>query len=422
MNRFARSALPVILLVVLGTGEVRSQEIESSGDGFEVTVQKTFSVEPGGQFDLDATNGPITVSSWDRSEVSVTETIQIDEASRAEVRAFLDDHPTRYEKSDNTVRVRGPDLDEGGWWRSGDDAAYTYEVKLPRRFGATLRTSGGEVDISGLEGPVDGQTAGGDIAARGITGEVRLQTAGGSVALRDIDGPAEGKTSGGDVEAATVSGPLTLETAGGSIRVERAEQRVDVTTAGGSIRIETVGGPITARTAGGDIDIRDAEQDVTAETSGGDITLDGIGGRARVETSGGDIEGRALRGPLEATTSAGDIELRAASGPVTAETSVGDIEVEASASSYDTDPALQLSTSHGDIELTLPADVRATIQAEAEGYGGGMGRDDIRSDVPLTREGGDGDPLRARGDLNGGGPVLRLSTNGGSIQIRTVGE
>ncbi|MFB6230999.1 MAG: DUF4097 domain-containing protein [Salinibacter sp.] len=421
MTRFARTFALLLLTLALSPSLLFAQPIQRTEDGLETTITKSFSVEPGGTLDLHATNGSVTVTGGSQNEVSIEETIRFQNASRSAAKEYLNTHPTRYEHTDNTVRVRGPDVDDDdSWFGDGEpDAQYQYEVTVPRRFNATVRTGGGSVEIRGLEGTVDGQTAGGSIGAKNIVGDVKVETAGGSVTLRSIDGTAQGNTAGGSIEADSVTGELQLETAGGSIAVSSAGARVDAETAGGSIKVDGAQGSVRANTSGGDVTVRGASGSVNAETSGGDIILEDIGGDATAETSGGDIEGRGLRGAVDAETSAGDIELRGVEGPVQAETSVGDIEVQSVATSYATDPAMDLTTSHGDIQLTVPASLQASIQAKVEDQMGGGDPDNIRSDVPLTREGGDGEPLRARGDMNGGGPGLRLETSGGSIQIRT---
>lgn len=420
-----RLRVPLIFLILLLVpASTWAQQIEQSEDGFTATVTKSFAVDPGGTFDLEATNGSITVSSWDRNEVAVEETIQFSDASRSDVEEYLKNKATSYETTNGTVRVRGPENNNGGWsWFGGDsdDVQYEYEVQVPRRFSARLRTSGGSLDVSKLEGTVNGQTAGGSVTAQDIAGDVQVQTAGGSVTLRAIDGSAEGETAGGSIEAVDVSGPLNVRTAGGSIRVESAGDSVSAETAGGSIEVDGAEGNLIARTSGGDVRVRGVMQTVEAETSGGDIELEDIGGRVTAETSGGDIGGRGLRMAVKARTSAGDIELQDVRAAVTAETSVGDIVIESTAQEYATDPAFQLTTSHGDITLTVPSGLQASFRAEVQGYGG-RGQDEIRSDVPLTRKGGDGDPIRAQGDMNGGGPQIQLETTGGSIQIRTSGE
>lgn len=417
----SRSLLAVLLAVFVLSIPGRAQQITSTSDGMTATVNKTFAVEPGGTLDLQASNGSITVTGGDRSEVVVEETIRFGEVSREEVTTYLDEHATSYEVTDGTVRIRGPEEDSGswGWWgSSGDDVQYSYTVQVPRRFNATLQTSGGALAISNLEGTVRGQTAGGSVTTEQIMGDVDVETAGGSLTLRDIEGTVRGQTAGGSVEVGQVAGPVNVETAGGSIRVESAGDSVSAETAGGSIHVDGVTGGLMAQTSGGDITVRGVAQTVEAETSGGDIEIEDIGGRVTVRTSGGDIIGQGLHVAVDAQTSAGDIELRDVQARITAETSVGDVVVESSATEYAADPALQLRTSHGDIELTLRSSLQASIHAEVRG----SGRDDIRSDVALTREGGNGDPLRATGAMNGGGPAIELETSGGGIRIRTSGS
>lgn len=423
MTRYA----PLFLLLVgllLSPWLASAQQIEPYEDGFRTKINKSYSVDPGGLIDLDATNGSVTVTSWDQNEVAVEETIRFRDASRSEASEYLEEYPTRYEHSNSNVRVRGPDFDsDRGWWDDdGQNVQYEYSVKVPRQFSTKIGTAGGSVRIGGIEGRVDGRTAGGSISAENIIGAVEIRTAGGSVTLRSIDGSATGRTAGGSIESQNVTGELRLDTAGGSIEVDSSGGRVTAETAGGSITIRDASGPVRARTSGGDVTVRGASGDVYGRTSGGDVRLEDIGGDATAATSGGDIEGRNLRGAVDAETSAGDIELEGVAGPVVAETSVGDIELVSTATSYTTSPALDLETSHGDINLTLPASLQASIQAQVEDHMGGGDPDDIRSDVALTREGGDGEPIRARGDMNGGGPTIRLETTGGSVRIRTSGN
>ena len=420
MTLRSRFAFLFALLLILPLS-VLAQQIESTNNGVTATINKTFAVEPGGTLDLQARNGSITVTGGDRSEVVVEETIRFDDASRSEANEFLEEYPTSYDVTNGTVRIRGPEGngDDWNWWgNASDDVQYTYVVQVPRQFSTKLQTSGGSLSISNLEGEVQGQTAGGSVTTERITGDVQVQTAGGSLTLREIEGRVQGKTAGGSVEVTAVTGPVNVRTAGGSIRIESVDDSVSAETAGGSIHVDGVEGGLTARTSGGNIIVRGVTQTVEAKTSGGDIELEDIGGRVVVKTSGGDIIGRGLHVAVDARTSAGDIELRNVQASITAKTSVGDVVVESTAAEYAANPALRLQTSHGDIEVTLSSGLPATIRAKVEGYGG-IGNDEIRSDVPLTREGGDGEPLRATGEMNGGGPAIELETSGGSIHIRT---
>lgn len=367
-------------------------DLTASDDGFTATTTRTFSVEPGGTFELRSRGGPVSVSSWDRTEVEVTETVRLRNVDREEARRYVRDRTTTYETSDNRVRVEGPN-DRGRVQRA-------YTVRLPRPFSADLETSGGPITVENL------------------TGRVTARTAGGPLRIVEIEGAVEGQTSGGPIDAGPVTGPLILRTAGGPITVTDAGSSVEAETAGGSIRIDGADGRVRARTAGGTIRIVDAGGDVDAETAGGDVELRGVGGQIRARTAGGDIEGDDLAGPVEARTSAGDIELSDVRAGVDAGTSVGDIEIELTVSDFDVDYESSLQSSLGDIRLTIPSNLPATIEATVERAYGRINQDDLVSDFALRREpAGDG-PLRATGTLNGGGPTIELRSKNGSITLQ----
>jgi hypothetical protein len=123
---------------------------------------------------------------------------------------------------------------------------------------------------------------------------------------------------------------------------------------------------------------------------------------------------------VAAAASAGDVELDGVGGALDVRTAVGDIRIRF-APDRDADYASRLEASHGDIELTIPADLPARIEAELRLRGGRYGNEDIFSAFPLTRETPEtryGGTLRSHGPINGGGPLLELRTAHGSIRIR----
>lgn len=412
--------LLALLVLVGGWLPVRgqAQTLTETGDGFEATLTETFDVAPGGTLTIDRVVGSITVSTWNQNRVEVTETIRLDENARSDAQDYVQRYRSTMEQHGNAVSVRGPASNRQDGRRN---VRHAFEVRLPRAFEADVSTAGGSIDVEGLRGRVSATTSGGSIRVHDVAGAVRVTTSGGSLSLTGIDGPVEGHTSGGSIHAERVTDRLDVRTSGGSIRIYDAQAGVDAATAGGSVSVEAVRGVVRARTSGGDMSVRAADGDVAVQTSGGDIDLADIGGRAEARTSGGDIEGRTLRGSVRAETSAGDIELEDVQAGVDARTSVGDIRVELTVEDFDTDYATRLATSHGDIEITLPADLPATIQAEVRPLYR-WDQDDILSDFPLSRTTPDTDrasTLRSTGDINGGGPTIDLRTSGGSIRIRS---
>ena len=79
----------------------------------------------------------------------------------------------------------------------------------------------------------------------------------------------------------------------------------------------------------------------------------------------------------------------------------------------------QLETAAGDITVYLSPSVNISVRASIEVANGHNIRSDF-PDIKVVSEGGDYGPktVTAEGSLNGGGPVLKVSTTTGDICFR----
>ena len=182
----------------------------------------------------------------------------------------------------------------------------------------------------------------------------------------------------------------------------------DLSTAGGSIDATSIGGRLEAHSSGGSIDIENVDGDVDVHTSGGSIRADGVGGDARLNTSGGGITARRVAGDLVAETSGGSIDVDGVGGTVKAHTSGGPVRAAFSAGNGG---GGSLSTSGGGITVKIDPTVALDIDAHTSG-----GR--VTVDLPITTR-GSFQRNAVRGELNGGGPLLKLRSSGGSIRIES---
>jgi len=196
-------------------------------------------------------------------------------------------------------------------------------------------------------------------------------------------------SAGGPIRAQSIRGEAMLETAGGDITVGEVGGPLRVSTAGGAIHITQAGGSAWLNTAGGAIDLGSARGAVIAESASGQIRIGAANG-VQVETGGGVIRLANVTGALRASTAAGNViaQLLAGGTPL---------------DSF-------LTTGMGDITVLVPSNLGIRILAEIDTAGR------IVSDFPAVRakEGS----RRAEGDVNGGGPLLRLSSANGTIYIR----
>ena len=197
-----------------------------------------------------------------------------------------------------------------------------------------------------------------------------------------------------------------ISTSGGSIDGSRLSGASRLRTSGGGIRARDISGPLDARTSGGSIDARNIAGDVIAGTSGGGIAVADIRGSARAETSGGAIQIDGVAGNIYAGTSGGGVRVRGAGGRIEAHSSGGPITVSFAPSNG---RGGDLSTSGGSVVAEVDPKVALSIDAATSGG-------DVRSEVPLLTR-GTTSQRALRGDLNGGGPLLRLRTSGGGVRI-----
>lgn len=210
------------------------------------------------------------------------------------------------------------------------------------------------------------------------------------------------------------------------IRVPRTTT-VNLATSGGSVNVSGVAGETRVRSSGGSLDVANIEGDVQANTSGGSISVRGVRGDVVVHTSGGSIQVADVRGAVRADTSGGGIQVDSAAKDVFAQTSGGSVRireaggrVEAHSSGGPVTVGFAAGNGHGGVLSSSGGGVRAELDPavglsiDASSSGGG-----VNCDLPITTR-GDASRSLLRGDINGGGSLLRLRSSGGAVRISGV--
>ncbi len=138
----------------------------------------------------------------------------------------------------------------------------------------------------------------------------------------------------------------------------------------------------------------------------------------------GDIVVRNVHGEIEAENTNGRVTLTRVTGPVVAHALNGDVV--ATFVSLAADRPSSFSSMNGDIDVTLPADAKATVKIRSDNgeiYTDFELKTEARteaSDEPSSRHGKTtfGYETGMYGTLNGGGATLRFQTFNGSVYIR----
>jgi DUF4097 and DUF4098 domain-containing protein YvlB len=151
-----------------------------------------------------------------------------------------------------------------------------------------------------------------------------------------------------------------------------------------------------------------SETTLDLHSGDGHIAVDGISGQARIDTGDGHIQVRNFNGGLHAHTSDGRMTIDGVLTDLDLRTGDGHIDLTVRPGSKMSNGWL-IHTSDGRVEARLPQDLAAELYAHT-----GDGR--IQLDVPVTVNGSIA-RARIRGKLNGGGPLLEITTGDGSIHI-----
>jgi DUF4097 and DUF4098 domain-containing protein YvlB len=140
----------------------------------------------------------------------------------------------------------------------------------------------------------------------------------------------------------------------------------------------------------------------------GHIAVDGISGQARIDTGDGHIQVRNFSGGLRAHTGDGHMTIDGVLTDVDLRTGDGHIDLTVRPGSKMSNGWL-IHTSDGGVQARLPQDFTAELYAHT-------GDGHIQLDMPVTVNGSI-ERSRIRGKLNGGGPLLEITTGDGSIRI-----
>jgi DUF4097 and DUF4098 domain-containing protein YvlB len=228
--------------------------------------------------------------------------------------------------------------------------------------------------------------------------------------------------NGAEVDASSVLGGMELHDYTGDVRFETITGGIYahdcvgdlvLLTQTGGFDLINLTGVVDARTQTGGITIEElhASNPSHVETQTGGVTVDNTYGTLDVHISTGGINIRGHHDDLDISTGTGGIEIRGLSGLLKASTSTGSVKMWDLGGEL---TGLDLSTGTGPIDVAigseLAADIEVTIRDDD-------GKDNLRSDFPITEDHESRSKYTALIQRNGGGVPINLTTAAGWIHI-----
>jgi hypothetical protein len=129
--------------------------------------------------------------------------------------------------------------------------------------------------------------------------------------------------------------------------------------------------------------------------------------------NGGEVQVQGVGGPVEISHSNGGVSVLDAAGYALVATSNGNVVVRLT--SVMPDVPMSFITSNGDVDLTFPGDIRATLLIDDAIT--------LQSEYPMSRARSDdqrGTTRLRQLLINGGGPTIRVFTNNGIVKLHRL--
>jgi hypothetical protein len=323
--------------------------------------------------------GPVRVDGRSANRITYTAKLSVEARNEQEARRILSQFAVRVSSAGDQVALVAP----------GGPIVANLTVKTPALAAVNISTLDGGVEAYGIDGQLEVTSGAGALKADQVKGPVSLTTAGGEIQVGEVGGALRCNTAGGQIAVKRVRGDAVLQTSGGYIDVGEAGGTVEADTAGGMIHVGNAAGSVVASTGGGSIRVDKAGGIVTARNFAGPVQVGAAAG-VRCESGSGGVRISNISGPMRVSTSVGSIVASLLSGAGLADSF--------------------LTTGNGDITVLIPSNLKVTIRADAPR--------NIVSDFPDIAVVMRGPQVVAEGDVNGGGPVLRISGRGGTIFIK----
>jgi beta-lactamase regulating signal transducer with metallopeptidase domain len=306
-----------------------------------------------------------------------------------------------------------------------------FDIRVPRRYDVDIKSAGGMITITDVQGTFSGSTGGGDIRVTRAKGTMHLGTGGGEVTVSNSDLHGMVSTGGGRVNFEGVAGGL-VGSSGSEDVLESDAEAIGGESVADIPRDKSTTSTTTSATTSTST-VTDGDPDAAAHfvqggiqryRSGGPIVLDSAPNGARVTTGGGEIRIGRSAGDVFARTGGGRISIGPAAGSVVASTGAGDIVVTFEGGGAH---SADITSGHGAAHLTLPSDISATLILESA-YTNNLGhKTRIESDYPLTTtetedwDASVGTPrryVRSRIVLGKGDGVIRVRVVNGNVVVR----
>lgn len=366
-----KSRLSFLALAVLFLFNFTSTALTAEVDR---QIQETAEVSEGMAFELEHGDGHVTITPWQKDEVSIDVRYHY-EFSGIGVDEGDYDFSLDITQRGNTLVVKGvEERPKRQLFSNSERHEYSYKISAPAYLLLDIQGDDGNVTIREWENNVSVQGDDGDFLLSSIKADrVDLSIGDGDMLVTGVTANLDISGDDGEVELSQIRGDVNIDINDGDAELRDIQGSVTFSGDDGNFTLTN------STAANCRIDVNDG--DVTIGQSSGSFTIDGDDARVRID----EVEADQLNVDI------GDADVWAYLLPTN-------------------DTSVIIQTEDGDVELRLAENVSADITIETDG--GSI--DQELASISDLRE-GDG---WFTGVLNGGDGNIRIETEDGDIHVQ----
>jgi hypothetical protein len=283
--------LPVVTFILLvGAGAAIAQDARYS-------FKESFSLTSPSQLSVSSSDGDIEVVNVEGTTTDVFFIVKKNDKVLSMNRSSLEKEVELTVESTGSslnIVVKYPNNYGGLDWR--ERVTVSFRVQAPKGTSCDLRTSDGNVSVSGLTRDQKVRTSDGNIEVENIQGAVVASTSDGNITANNVGGMLEVKTSDGNIKITQAAAGVTASSSDGNIGIVKAKGEIKAKTSDGDITFSDLEGGLTANTSDGNIkgNLQRLTKELSAHTSDGNINIS-VPGNLGLDL---DIKGESLHVPL----------------------------------------------------------------------------------------------------------------------------
>lgn len=340
------------------------------GDRFEFSDTLSQAAKPSARFDISNEEGTVNIAGTTENRIAVSVHKTVYAGDETQAKEIADSSTVKiaevvggYELRANRARTS-----------KGRTVRIDLDVQVPATSSVRVTSGGGEVHVSGITGNVEVTGERADVELDQIQGNAIVSLRKGSLRASEIKGNCQLSGRGSEVELEEISGEANLQGEFyGPIKVSKVAKLTRFVSSRTDLSADRLAGQMEVES--GTLYLTGVRGPATIVTRNKDITIEDFSSRLRIENNRGNIE--LIPRSLEA-----------------------DIDVE---------------NRSGGIALSVPHGASFEINATARS---GHIESDLSDPGLRLNEGTDTGTLQ--GHVGTRGPLVRLTTTYGTIQLRTV--